>query len=145
MAVYHYRSHHNALRSSNTGIAISRLVVWEQVSICYSLLSITWPFTRSFIRGFQTSPMDAVSGYGSGAVELDSMDSKRRMDSARSMSKRPWQAWQGSSMHSSTVYSRPTGSRKDDANYGSQEMIIRRENGVTVSNGYGRAVDRSSR
>ena len=93
MAVYHYRSYHNALRSSNTGIAISRLVVWEQVSICYSLLSITWPFTRSFIRGFQTSPMDAVSGYGSGAVELDSMDSKRRMDSARSMSKRPWQAW----------------------------------------------------
>ena len=145
MAVYHYRSYHNALRSSNTGIAISRLVVWEQVSICYSLLSITWPFARSFIRGFQTSPMDAVSGYGSGAVELDSMDSKRRMDSARSMSKRPWQAWQGSSMHSSTVYSRPTGSRKDDANYGSQEMIIRRENEVTVSYGYGRAVDRSSR
>jgi hypothetical protein len=140
MAIYHYRSYHHALRSPNTEVAISRLVVWEQVSICYSLLSITWPFTRSFIKGFNTSPLHAVSGYGSGAVELDTGNSKRRMDSARSVSKRPWQAWQGSGTRSSAVYSRPR-----EMNFGSQEMIIRREKEVTVSYGDNRAVDASSR
>jgi hypothetical protein len=140
MAIYHYRSYHLALRSPNTEVAISRLVVWEQVSICYSLLSITWPFTRSFIKGFNTSPLHAVSGYGSGAVELDTGNSKRRMDSARSVSKRPWQAWQGSGTHSGTVYSRPR-----EMNFGSQEMIIRREKEVTVSYGDNLAVDAGSR
>jgi hypothetical protein len=140
MAIYHYRSYHHALRSPNTEVAISRLVVWEQVSICYSLLSITWPFTRSFIKGFNTSPLHAVSGYGSGAVELDTGNSKRRMDSARSVSKRPWQAWQGSGTHSSAVYSRPR-----EMNFGSQEMIIRREKEVTVSYGDNLAVDAGSR
>jgi hypothetical protein len=145
MAVYHYRSYYSTLRSPNTEIAISRLVVWEQASICYSLLSITWPFTRSFIKGFNTSPLHAVSGYGSSAVELDTANSKRRMDSARSISKRPWQAWQGSSMHSSAVYSRPNESQRYGATFGSQEMIIRRDNEVTVSYGYDLAVDASSR
>ena len=145
MAVYHYRSYHNALRSPNTEIAISRLVVWEQVSICYSLLSMTWPLTRSFIKGFNTSPLHAVSGYGSGAVELDSRNSKRRMDSARSIGKRPWQAWQGSGTQSSAVYSRSRDLQKEDANFGSQEMIIRRDKEITVSYGYARSVDASYR
>lgn len=144
MAVYHYRSYQRALRSPNTDIAISRLVLWEQVSICYSQLSITWPFTRSFIKGFNASPLHAVSDYGSGAVEVDTTNYKRRMASARPISKSPWQAWQGSRMHSSIVYSRPKDSRKDHVDFGSQEMIIRRDNEVTVSYGPHHTVDASS-
>ena len=55
MIVYHYRSYRNALRSSDTDIAITKIVIWEQVGICYSLLSITWPFSKPFINGFDTA------------------------------------------------------------------------------------------
>jgi hypothetical protein len=133
MSMNHYRAYQSILRSPDTEVSIFRLVIWEQASICYSLMSITWPFSRSFIKGFQTSPMVTVSHYGSGAVENSTANSNGRMDSARSiLSKRPCQ---GRSMHSSTVYSQPIKPHRDHVGFGSQEMIIRRDDEVTVSYG----------
>lgn len=136
MSMNHYRAYRSILRSADTDVSIFRLVVWEQASICYSLMSITWPFSRSFIRGFKTASMVTVSDYGSGAVENNTANSNGRMDSARSiLSKRPWQ---GRAMYSSTVYSQPDEPQKNGVigvSFGSQEMIIRRHDEVTVSYG----------
>jgi hypothetical protein len=133
MSMNHYRAYHSVLRSPNTDVSIYRLVVWEQAGICYSLMTITWPFSRSFIRGFKTASMVTASDYGSGAVENSTANSNGRMDCARSiLSKRPWQ---GRGMHSSTVYSQPNEPQKYGASFGSQEMIIRRDDEVTVSYG----------
>jgi hypothetical protein len=62
----HYRSYHHALQVFDKNIALSKTVIWQQVSICYSLLSITWPFSKSFINSFDTAPLE-IGTYGSGA------------------------------------------------------------------------------
>ena len=65
MAVFHCRSQQRVLSSSDKDAAISRMVIWEQVSICYSLLSITWPFSKVFINSFDTATLTPSGGYGS--------------------------------------------------------------------------------
>lgn len=132
MAVFHYRSYYHVLHSVNTNVAISNFVIWEQVNICYSLLSITWPFSKVFINSFDTAPLVAPSAYGSGAVASSTAAAKSRSqaDPAKLNTKR---LWQDNSLHSSAICSRPTGLRKDNESFGSQEMIIRRYDEVIVS------------
>ena len=137
MATFHYRSYRQMVGSANPDVAISKVVIWEQASICYSLLSITWPFSKVFINSFDTAQLTPASAYGSSTATFDSTaaKSKRRAHSTKLSSRVPWQS---NAVHSSTVYSRPADSRRDDVNFGSQELIIRREDEVTVSFGQAR-------
>ena len=136
MAICHYRSYVHMIHSANKDVAVSKIVIWEQASICYSLLSITWPFSKVFINSFDTAQV-IPTAYGSGSVTFGSIatKSKRRVDSLKLSSRVPWQSNAG---HSSTVYSRPADARQDDSNFGSQEFIIRREDEVRVSYGQAR-------
>ena len=138
MAVFHYRSYVRMIGLANIDIAVSEMVIWEQISICYSLLSITWPFSKVFINSFDTAQLTPTSAYGSASATLGSnaAKSKRRTHSTKLSSRVPWQSNVG---HSSTVYSRPVDARQDDSNFGSQELIIRREDEVRVSYSQGRA------
>lgn len=137
MAVFHHRSYVHTSRSTDTDIAISRTVIWEQVGICYSLLSITWPFSKVFINSFDTAKLTSTNAYGSSTATFSSTAarSRRRVNSTKPGSRLPWQNNAG---HSIAVYSRPANSRRDDVSFGSQEMIIRREDEVTVSYAQGR-------
>jgi hypothetical protein len=132
MATFHYRAYRQVVDSANLDVDIAKTVIWEQVSICYSLLSITWPFSKVFINSFDTAQLTPPSTYGSSTATAGSAAarSKRRANSARLSSRVPWQSNAG---HSSTVYSRPADLRQDDVSFGSQELIIRREDEVTVS------------
>ena len=137
MAIFHYRSYVRLIGSANIDIAISEMVVWEQISICYSLLTITWPFSKVFINSFDTAQLTPTSAYGSNSATVGSnaAKSKHRVNSTKLSSRIPWQSNAG---HSSTVYSRPADARQDDSNFGSQEFIIRREDEVRVSYGQAR-------
>ena len=136
MAVFHFRSYVRMIGLANIDIAVSEMVIWEQISICYSLLSITWPFSKVFINSFDTAQLTPTSAYGSASATLGSnaAKSKRRTHSTKLSSRVPWQSNVG---HSSTLYSRPVDARQDDSHFGSQELIIRREDEVRVS--YGQA------
>ena len=133
MASCHYRSYVQMIDSANKDVAISKIVIWEQASVCYSLLSITWPFSKVFINSFDTAQV-IPTAYGSGSATFGSTaaKSKRRVNSSKLSSRVPWQDNAG---HSSTVYSRPVELREDDASFGSQELIIRRDDEVRVSYG----------
>ena len=137
MAIFHYRSYAQMVESTNIDVAISKMVIWEQISICYSLLSITWPFSKVFINSFDTAQLTSTNAYGSSTATSSNTAarSRRRGNSTKPSSKLPWQNNAG---HSITVYSRPADSRRDDVSFGSQEMIIRREDEVTVSYAQGR-------
>jgi hypothetical protein len=118
----HYRSYHQALRSSDTDIAITKTVIWEQVSICYSLLSITWPFSKTFINSFDTAPMEVnqvISTYGSDAV------------ASRGGGKHESRSGTVDSMAACT---RSTTLKGDDESFGSQgDLIIREHHEVAVT------------
>ena len=137
MEIFHYRSYVQMIDAANADVAISRNIIWEQASICYSLLSITWPFSKVFINSFDTAQVIATA-YGSSSATFGSAatKSRRRVNSSKLSSRVPWQSNAG---HSSTVYSRPVGLRQDDVSFGSQELIIRREDEVRVSYGQARA------
>lgn len=132
MAVFHYRPYHGMRDSSNAGIAITAVIIWQQVSICYSMLSITWPFSKVFIKSFDTAQLTPAGAYGSNSTTIRSTTAKsrRRVSSTKQGSKHPWQNY---GLHSSAVYSGPADSKRDDASFGSQEMIIRREDEITVA------------
>lgn len=129
LATYHYRSYHHALRSLDTDIAISKTVIWEQVSICYSLLSITWPFSKSFVNGFDTTPLEATSTYGSGAVASETGGKHDNRKGTASGS--PWDETGAQSMAACT---RSTTLKGDDESFSSQgELIIRKRHEVAVT------------
>jgi hypothetical protein len=132
MAVFHYTSNRRMRHSSNPEIAITASIVWEQVSICYSLLSITWPFSKVFIKSFDTAQLTPAGAYGSNSATVRSTPAKsrRRVSSTKQGIKHPWQDY---GLHSSAAYSRAADSNRDDASFGSQEMIIRREDEITVA------------
>lgn len=131
LAGLHYRSYRRTLQSSNTDIAVAKFVIWEEVSICYSLLSITWPFSKSFINSFDTAPLEVASTYGSvAATSGKTAKRKSRKDSVEGSRTRPWD---NSRAHGSAAYSRPTALKRDDESFGSQEMIIRRDDEVAVT------------
>ena len=137
MAIFHCRSYVQTTDSANVEVAISKVVIWEQVSICYSLMSITWPFSKVFINSFDTAQLTTTSAYGSTSATLASNTAKpkHRVNSTKLSSRIPWQSKSG---HTSTVYSRPANTRQDDVSFGSQELIIRREDEVRVSYGQAR-------
>ena len=137
MAIFHYRSYERMIDSPNMNVAISKIVIWEQISICYSLLSITWPFSKVFINSFDTAQLTPSSAYGSTSATLGSTvpRSRHRVASMKLSSRVPWQSNPG---HTSTVYSRPKDVRQDDVSFGSQELIIRKEDEVRVSYGQAR-------
>jgi hypothetical protein len=137
MAVLHYRSYVKMIDSANMNVAISKVIIWEQISICYSLLSITWPFSKVFINSFDTAKLTTTSAYGSTSATRGSnaAKSRHRVNSTKLSSRNPWQS---NTVHTSTVYSRPTGVRQDDVSFGSQELIIRREDEIRVSYGQAR-------
>ena len=129
MIVYHYRSYRNALRSSDADIPITKIVIWEQVGICYSLLSITWPFSKSFINGFDTAPLEAISTFGSGAVA--SRTGGKRESRGCTADGRPWDTTVARSMAACT---RSTKLKGDDESFGSQgDLIIREHHEVAVT------------
>jgi hypothetical protein len=129
LIVYHYRSYRNALRSPNTDVAISKIVIWEQVSICYSLLSITWPFSKSFINGFDTAPLEAISTFGSRTVA--SKKSGKAESRSGTADRRPWDTTFAQSMAACT---RSTTLKGDDESFGSQgDLIIREHHEVAVT------------
>jgi hypothetical protein len=132
LITFHYRSYRNTLRSSNTDIAISKTVIWEQISICYSLLSITWPFSKTFINSFDTAPLEVnqvINTYGSGAVT--SRAGGKRESRSYAADGRPWDTNVARSMAACT---RSTTLKGDDESFGSQgDLIIREHHEVAVT------------
>ena len=140
----HYRSYSAMLQSDHASLAISKVVIWEQVSICYSLMSITWPFSKQWIKSFDTSRLAVVTGYGSSGptgASASAPRSKTHASQGISLTRRSWH--EIGAGHSSAVYG--AGKVKDDRGSGSQEMIIRREDEVEVTFEDGRSPSRSVR
>lgn len=118
------------------------MVIWEQISLCYSLLSITWPFSKTFVNSFDTAPLANLSAYGSGNATMKSVAAKSKSrinSSARQLSKR---SWRNSGVHSISMYN-PEGARRGHGSFGSQEMIIRREDEIAVAYDYEHAKGRA--
>jgi hypothetical protein len=142
----HYRSYRNSLRSPDTDIAISKTVIWEQVSICYSLLSITWPFSKTFINSFDTAPLEVnqvINTYGSGAVT--SRAGGKRESRSCAADGRPWDTTVARSMAACT---RSTTLKGDNESFGSQGDLIIREHhevAVTWDDDYNEAADTDGR
>lgn len=119
------------------------MIIWEQASICYSLLSITWPFSKAFVNSFDTAPIQVTSAYGSGVARSGTGGKRKsKIGSATDTSNYPWD---NNGIHSSASYSRPTPLKRDDESFGSQEMIIRRDDEVAVTFDYDHASSLSTK
>ncbi len=137
-SILHYRAYSTTIHRDSEGDSFSILIIIRQVSLCYSLLSVTWPFSRSFMKSFDTrglimSMTGTDTGGGSGpASALRSWQNKQleTIKSATSSSK--IRMMSDHVTHSTSLYYESDISR-EDRRFGSQEMIIRRDDTVTVT------------
>jgi hypothetical protein len=97
--------------------------------MCYSLLSITWPFSKSFINGFDTAPLETANTYGSGAVASRTVG-KRESKSGIADGK----PWDTTVAQSKAACTRSTTLKGDDESFGSQgDLIIREHHEIAVT------------
>lgn len=106
-------------------------MIWEHVGICFSLMSVTWPFSKQWIKSFDTSTLAMVSALDSSGRRGGSMSaarSKTQQSSGVTLSRR---SWRQRGAHPNALYS--ASGTGDNGSSGSQEMIIHREDEVAVT------------
>jgi len=88
----------------------------------YSLLSITWPFSKSFINSFDTAPLEAISTHGSGALASGISGKDGNVGSTANIS-----PWDTTGAHSMVTCTRSTTLKGDNESFGSEGGLIVRE------------------
>lgn len=146
-SVLHYTAYHSAIHSDKTGTAFSKVLSWQQATLCYSLLSATVPLSRTLFKRFET-PALGLNDTGTfgrshrlGSAYLKSDLSKTR-SSARHATDgsvsgqsdggtggRFWWNGRGMNTYSTAVYHEEAARQ---GGQGSQDMIIWREDAVEV-------------
>lgn len=132
LTAFHYRSYHLLHLTRTDGVSVSKPVIWEQISICYSVLSITWPFSKAFVNGFDTAPLAAVSAYGSGSAAHESAIAKARSQTG-SEGPTNKHSWRNDGLFSKATCCHHKDSTRTNGSFGSEEMIIRRDYEFTVA------------
>lgn len=119
-----------ATNEHGSGTGSSLVAIIEQITICYSLCSATWPFTKTYLKGFDTSMLANVtlSGSKSGTAASNTVGSRSRSKASKSEGLR---LRSDRATHSISVVS-PDKIRRAGS-FSSQELIIRREDTVMVT------------
>jgi hypothetical protein len=133
LSLIYLKVYNEAVRSEDRVQHFGKVVIWQQAMICYGLLSATLPFVQAFMRGFTTG------GTAFGSIIYGSRNSRSNSsgDTSRSRSRnesfipqflgRTRTVCRGASKQISNEAHRASG--------GSQELIVRREVTVAVTQG----------
>jgi hypothetical protein len=134
LSLFYLKVYTEAARSEDRVQHFTKVIIWQQVSICYSLLSATLPFVQAFMRGFTTG------GTAFGSIIYGSRNSRSHSsadDTSRSRSRgetftpqflgRTRTVCRGAGKQTSNEANRVSG--------GSTELIVRREVTVAVTQG----------
>ena len=122
----HYRAEAHAVDDK---LAVWRVLVLEQIGLCYSLCSTTWPFSKTWIKSFDTSTLAVLTTSGSaggGTAASNAVGSRNRIK-LEAVRLRPDKTTQTTS-----VYRRESEGQPRES-FGSQDMIIRREDTFVVT------------
>jgi hypothetical protein len=122
-----------AVRSEDRVQHLSKVIIWQQVMICYSLLSATLPFVQAFMRGFTTG------GTAFGSIIYGSRNSRSNSSGDTSRSRSRNEQFTPQFLGRTRTVCRGAGKQVNDeahrASGGSQELIVRREVTVAVTQG----------
>jgi hypothetical protein len=120
-----------AVRSENRVQHLSKVIIWQQVMICYSLLSATLPFVQAFMRGFTTG------GTAFGSIIYGSRNSRSNSSGDTSRSRSRNEQFTPQFLGRTRTVCRGAGKQINNeahrASGGSQELIVRREVTVAVT------------
>lgn len=146
-SVLHYTTYTRAVHAEKVGTAFSKVIGWQQATLCYSLLSATVPLSRTLFKRFETPALGLnETGTYSRSHRLDSAYGlKSNLSKTRSSNKdgtgvggsvsgasagdKHWWNGRSTNTYSTAVY-------HDEAarngGHGSQDMIILREDVIEV-------------
>ncbi|THZ08944.1 hypothetical protein D6C93_00283 [Aureobasidium pullulans] len=119
------------VRSDDRSHHFSKVIVWQQASICYSLLSATLPFVQAFMRSFTTG------GTAFGSIIYGSRNSRSNSSGDTSRSRSRNESFTPQFLGRTRTVCRGAGKQTNNeahrASGGSQELIVRREVTVAVT------------
>ncbi|KAI4716951.1 hypothetical protein E4T48_06887 [Aureobasidium sp. EXF-10727] len=132
-ALLYLRVYSEAVRSEERIQHLSKVIVWQQVTICYSLLSATLPFVQAFMRSFTTG------GTAFGSIIYGSRNSRSNSSGDTSRSRSRNESFTPQFLGRTRTVCRGAGKQISNeahrASGGSQELIVRREVTVAVTQG----------
>jgi hypothetical protein len=132
-ALIYLRVYSEAVRSEDRIRHFSKAIVWQQVMICYSLLSATLPFVQAFMRAFTTG------GTAFGSIVYGSRNSRSNSSGDTSRSRSRNEQFTPQFLGRTRTVCRGAGKQINNeahrASGGSQELIVRREVTVAVTQG----------
>ncbi|KAG9994098.1 hypothetical protein KCU78_g18600, partial [Aureobasidium melanogenum] len=122
-----------AARSEERVHHFTKLIIWQQALICYSLLSATLPFVQAFMRSFTTG------GTAFGSIIYGSRNSRSNSSGDTSRSRSRNESFTPQFLGRTKTVCRGAGKQVNNeahrASGGSQELIVRREVTVAVTQG----------
>ncbi|KAG9858821.1 hypothetical protein KCU98_g9584, partial [Aureobasidium melanogenum] len=122
-----------AARSEEKVHHFTKVIIWQQALICYSLLSATLPFVQAFMRSFTTG------GTAFGSIIYGSRNSRSNSSGDTSRSRSRNESFTPQFLGRTKTVCRGAGKQVNNeahrASGGSQELIVRREVTVAVTQG----------
>lgn len=133
LSIFYLRAYQRALASEIRVEKFAKVVVWQQVSLCYSLLSATLPFVQAFMRSFTTG------GTAFGSIIYGSRNSRSNSSGDTSGGRSRGESFTPQFLGRTKTVCRGAGKQPvlepDRASGGSQELFVRREVTVAVTQG----------
>ncbi|TIA21209.1 hypothetical protein D6C80_01878 [Aureobasidium pullulans] len=131
LSILYMKVYSKAVRSDDRSHHFSKVIVWQQASICYSLLSATLPFVQAFMRSFTTG------GTAFGSIIYGSRNSRSNSSGDTSRSRSRNESFTPQFLDRTRTVCRGAGKQTNNeahrASGGSQELIVRREVTVAVT------------
>lgn len=153
-AATHAASMSRYVASSDAGLAIANVLVWQQVHLGYSLIASTIPTLKSFIRGYNkamgwdptsygTKDHEGVfgGGYNLGGI-MQSHAVSRSRGKESSMGLRPKDGDYNVGVWNEPVRSKAIRRKSDTPSGASEDPIIRRDVLVTIEHDRAASVSR---
>ncbi|KEQ91015.1 hypothetical protein AUEXF2481DRAFT_521815 [Aureobasidium subglaciale EXF-2481] len=132
-SLFYLKVYNEAVNSDDRVQHFSKVIVWQQASICYSLLSATLPFVQAFMRSFTTG------GTAFGSIIYGSRNSRSNSSGDTSRSRSRNESFTPQFLGRTRTVCRGAGKQTNNeahrASGGSQELIVRREVTVAVTQG----------
>ncbi|KAK4580114.1 hypothetical protein LTR86_000317 [Recurvomyces mirabilis] len=137
-AALHYSSFADSLHEGSGGLPGTLAIVWEQAGMFYAVSSATWPFSKSFVKSFDTSPLVGVTMTGSsknhyGTGEGTAGTTKTEEPVTRDVENLRYRMRMDKFRHTARASASGKVENEDSNSFGSQEMIIRRDDTVDIS------------
>lgn len=133
LSLLYLRVYSKAARSEDRVHHFTKVIIWQQALICYSLLSATLPFVQAFMRSFTTG------GTAFGSIIYGSRNSRSNSSGDTSRSRSRNESFTPQFLGRTKTVCRGAGKQVNDeahrASGGSQELIVRREVTVAVTQG----------